>query len=58
MPGPRLEIISQILKWNKMTVLQVSTDLYQTKSGLLILNWIKLLEFLESLTPALICVCE
>lgn len=58
MPGPRLEIMSQILKRSKMTVLQVSTDLYQPKSGLLISNWIKLLEFLDCLTLALICVCE
>lgn len=50
MPGPRLEIMSQIPKWSKMTVLHISTDLYQPKSGPLSSNWIKLLEFLASLT--------
>lgn len=48
MPGPRLEIMSQIPKWSKITVLQVSTDLYQPKSDRLISNWIKSLEFLAS----------
>lgn len=43
MPGSRMEIMSQIPKWSKITVLQVSTDLYQPKSGLLISNWFKLL---------------
>lgn len=58
MPGSRLEIMSQIPKWSKITVLQVSTDLYQPKSGLLISNWIELLEFLASLTRTLICIWE